>query len=60
MRPLVVLTILALALLATLFLGDGPEGSFDDRYARTQQRIEDMARDIDRDFEDREELATDP
>ena len=54
MRPVVVLAVLALGLLATLLLGDGPEGSFDDRYARTQQRIQEMAAEIDKDFEKRE------
>lgn len=50
MRVIVVLAILTLALLGTIFIGDGGEPSFDERYNRTEKRIQELSADIERDL----------
>jgi hypothetical protein len=47
MRVIVVLVILALALIATIALRKERESTFDYRFDKAEQQIEDLARDID-------------
>lgn len=50
MRVIVVLVILALALIATVALRKERESNFDYRFERAEQRIDDLAQDIDDDL----------
>lgn len=51
MRPAIVLCILAAGLLATLLLNEERERNFDRRYENVQERIRDLAQDIDNQIE---------
>ncbi|WP_336985651.1 hypothetical protein [Altererythrobacter aquiaggeris] len=51
MRVIVVLVILALALIAAAVMRSERESDFNYRFERAEQRIKDLARDIDEDLE---------
>lgn len=56
MRPAAVLVILALALLGTIYFGEGGEQTFDERFSEAERRIQDLSADIEGDLNRPEDL----
>lgn len=52
MRPALVLGMLALAFVARIVFGPGPQGTFDDRFKRAERELEEMSQNIDAELSD--------
>lgn len=52
MRPAIVIGFLGLALALRIAFGSPPEGSFDDRFRRADEKLEAMAKSIEADLEE--------
>ncbi|KWV90812.1 hypothetical protein [Erythrobacter sp. YT30] len=59
MRPALVLGFLAVVFVARITFGDGPEGSFDDRFDRAEREMKNLSESIEAELAETNDEAAD-